>query len=115
MSMVRYKLGEVPPLSDEEMAALRAEPPADDSEIDYSDIPQLDDDFWENAVRGLFYRPVKKQISLRIDADVIAWLKEDGPDWHIRLNAYLRREMQRSRRAATQAKARQATPAADDA
>jgi uncharacterized protein (DUF4415 family) len=49
-----------------------------DSEIDYSDIPPLTEEFWRNAVRNPFYRPVKKQITLRLDADVIAWLREHG-------------------------------------
>ena len=42
-----------------------------DSAIDFSDIPELTGKFWENAVRNPFYRPVKKQLTLRLDADVI--------------------------------------------
>jgi uncharacterized protein (DUF4415 family) len=44
-----------------------------DDAIDTSDAPeQLD---WSGAERGLFYRPVKQQLTLRVDADVIAWFK----------------------------------------
>lgn len=41
-------------------------------EIDYSDIPPLGDKFWRNAVANPFYKPKKKQITVRIDADILA-------------------------------------------
>ena len=44
------------------------------SDIDTSDIPELTEKFWKNAVRNFYYRPLKKQLTLRLDADVIAWL-----------------------------------------
>jgi uncharacterized protein (DUF4415 family) len=50
-----------------------------DSAIDFSDIPELTGKFWKNAVRNPFYRPVKKQLTLRLDADVIFWLRQDNP------------------------------------
>jgi uncharacterized protein (DUF4415 family) len=46
-----------------------------DEEIDFSDIPPLGEDFWKNAVRGKFYRPVKKQVTVRLDADVLEYFK----------------------------------------
>ena len=46
--------------------------------IDTSDIPELPPDAWKHAVRGRFYRPLKEAVSLRLDADVLAWLKKDG-------------------------------------
>jgi len=49
-----------------------------DEKIDYSDIPALTGKFWENAVRKRFYRPVKQQLTVRLDADVIAWLRRQG-------------------------------------
>jgi uncharacterized protein (DUF4415 family) len=62
-----------------------------DSEIDYSDIPELTEKFWENAVMGRFYRPVKKQVTVRIDADVLEWLREKAPEgYQSRLNKVLR-------------------------
>lgn len=64
-----------------------------DSEIDYSDIPPLTQKFWQNAVRNPFYRPVKKQLTLRLDADVIAWLRRQGKGYQTRANALLRDAM----------------------
>jgi uncharacterized protein (DUF4415 family) len=66
-----------------------------DSKVDFSDIPLQDpnDPKWQNAVVGKFYRPIKKPIALRIDADVLAWLKQQGPGYQGRINAILRREM----------------------
>lgn len=51
-----------------------------DEEIDTQDIPELPD--WSQAERGMFYRPVKQQITLRLDADLIAWFKHhsEGPN-----------------------------------
>jgi uncharacterized protein (DUF4415 family) len=72
------------------LAALAALP---DDKIDYSDIPPLTDKFWENAVRNPFYRPVKQQLTLRLDADVIAWLRRKGKGYQTRLNTMLRSAM----------------------
>jgi uncharacterized protein (DUF4415 family) len=73
-----------------ELAALAALP---DDMIDYSDIPPLTERFWENAVRNPFYRPVKQQLTVRLDADVIAWLRRQGKGYQTRLNALLRGAM----------------------
>ena len=64
-----------------------------DSEIDTSDIPVLPASAWRNAVRGGLYRPVKQAVSLRLDADVIAWLKKDGKGYQTRVNRMLRERM----------------------
>src|SRR5712692_1874961 len=64
-----------------------------DSEIDFSDIPELTEKSWRNAVRNPFYRPVKKQLTLRLDADVIAWLRRRGKGYQTRANALLRAAM----------------------
>lgn len=63
------------------------------SEIDYSDIPPLTEKFWRNAVSNPFYRPVKKQLTLRLDADVIAWLRKKGKGYQTRANELLRYAM----------------------
>jgi uncharacterized protein (DUF4415 family) len=74
-----------------ELAELAKRP---DSEIDLSDIPELTEEFWKNAVRNPFYKPVKKQVTLRIDADILAWLRLEGnAGYQSRLNAALRRVM----------------------
>lgn len=62
-----------------------------DEDIDYSDAPRID---WSSAVRGKFYRPVKQSVTVRLDADVIAWLKSKGEGYQTRLNALLRRAME---------------------
>jgi uncharacterized protein (DUF4415 family) len=48
-----------------------------DDRIDTSDIAEVHD--WSEAKRGMFYRPIKQQITLRIDADLIAWFKSKMP------------------------------------
>ena len=50
---------------------------------------------WENAIRGKFYRPVKKSVSLRIDADVLNWFKLQGKGYQTRINQTLREAMLR--------------------
>ena len=74
----------------EHLAQLAALP---DESIDTSDIPELSEEAWSAGVRGRFYRPVKQQITARIDADVLDWLKSQGKGYQGRLNAILRREM----------------------
>ena len=64
-----------------------------DSETDFSDIPPLTEKFWQNAVRNPFYRPLKKQLTLRLDADIIAWLRHQGKGYQTRANALLRQAM----------------------
>ena len=66
-----------------------------DSAIDFSDIPELTEKFWQNAVRNPFYRPVKQQLTLRLDADVIIWLRKQGKGYQTRANALLRDAMLR--------------------
>jgi uncharacterized protein (DUF4415 family) len=64
-----------------------------DQEIDLSDIPPLKESFWKNAVRNPFYRPVKQQLTVRLDADVVAWLRQHGKGYQTRLNQMLRKAM----------------------
>jgi len=59
-----------------------------DDEIDLTDIPETAD--WSKAVAGKFYRPRKKSLTIRIDADVLAWLKAQGKGYQTRINALLR-------------------------
>jgi uncharacterized protein (DUF4415 family) len=73
-----------------ELAALAALP---EDRIDTSDIPELPPGAWKNAVRGRFYRPVKQAVSMRLDADVVAWLKKRGKGYQTRVNSILRQTM----------------------
>jgi uncharacterized protein (DUF4415 family) len=95
--MVEVRLKDLPPLTkadQEQLTALAARP---DSEIDLSDIPELNDADWKNAVSGKHSRPTKTQITASLDKDVLAWLKADGRGYQTRMNAILRREMLQAR------------------
>ncbi|HUI43913.1 MAG TPA: BrnA antitoxin family protein [Terriglobia bacterium] len=78
------------PARKRKLARLAARP---DSEIDFSDIPPLKESFWTNAVRNPYYRPVKQQLTVRLDADVVAWLRRQGKGYQTRLNRLLREAM----------------------
>ena len=96
MSMVRYshkelneKFGEK---QDAEIQRLLAKGTVPDDQLDLSDIPEITD--WSNAVRqNQFYRPVKQQTSIRLDADVLAWFKAQGKGYQTRMNEILRDAM----------------------
>ncbi|MDL2216898.1 BrnA antitoxin family protein [Desulfovibrio sp. OttesenSCG-928-M14] len=59
-----------------------------DKDIDYSDIPEILN--WDGAERGKFYRPIKKPVTLRLDADVLEWFKHHHPKYQSAINAALR-------------------------
>lgn len=86
-------LANLPALTDMQKSELATLASRSDSEIDYSDSPPLSEGFWQNAVRGRFYKPTKTSTTLRIDSDVLAWLKGQGKGYQSRINAILRREM----------------------
>ena len=68
-----------------------------DDQIDTVDIPEVLD--WSTARRGLFYRSIKQQITLRLDADVIAWFKahaREGCGYQTDINNALRLHVQRA-------------------
>lgn len=91
--MVSYTLETLPKLTEAQIANLRALAARPDSEIDLSDAPELSVEQWKKGIRGHFYRPVKRQVTARVDADVLAWLKSQGKGYQSRINAILRREM----------------------
>jgi len=62
-----------------------------DDEIDTSDIPERDD--WDTSVVGKFYRPIKQPITMRLDADVVAWFRKRHPKYQTAINQVLRRYM----------------------
>ncbi len=59
-----------------------------DEDIDYSDIPEVDGAFFATA--RVVVPPGKKQVTIRLDSDVLAWLKEQGRGYQTRINAILR-------------------------
>ena len=91
--MVIYRREPGSPLTAKQRANLKELARRPKREIDTSDIPELPAGAWKDAVRGKFYRPVKRAVSLRLDADVIAWLKKDGKGYQTRANRVLREKM----------------------
>jgi uncharacterized protein (DUF4415 family) len=65
----------------------------DEMPIDYSDIPELSDDFFKN-VKPVNWPPAKAQLTIRLDADVLAWLKSNGRGYQTRINRILRVAME---------------------
>jgi uncharacterized protein (DUF4415 family) len=83
----------------ERLERLAAAPEAD---IDTSDIPELTD--WSGAIRGGPFRPRKEAITIRLDADILAWFKgrsEAGRGYQSEINRALRQHIanQEKRRA----------------
>jgi uncharacterized protein (DUF4415 family) len=76
MATVRYS---PKPLSDEQIKRLKSVADVPDEDLDFSDIPDSDDGYTGTYVRGLHYRPIKKQITLRLDANVLDWFKSRTP------------------------------------
>ncbi len=93
--MIRYEidLADPPTLTEEQKTELKALAAKPDSEIDLSDIPEADENFWKNAIRNPFYKPTKSSTTIRIDSDVLHWLRSQGKGYQSRINAILRREM----------------------
>jgi uncharacterized protein (DUF4415 family) len=87
----------MPKLSDEKRMQLEKLARRPDSEIDFSDIPEIRE-IPSDAVIGKFYRPKKTSVTIRLDADVLAWLKASGEGYQTRINDYLRQLMRTSRR-----------------
>ena len=71
------------PMTPEELAALP------DAAVDTSDIPALDVAFWNNA-RVVMPERGKRQLTVRLDGDVLDWFKAQGKGYQTRMNAVLR-------------------------
>ena len=78
------------PVLQAELDALAAMP---DSEIDTTEMPPITD--WSHAVRGPFYRPIKRPLSLRVDADILDWFQCQGQGYQTRMNFALREYVER--------------------
>ena len=63
-----------------------------DDQIDYSDIPELDKTFWDNA-RLVLPKSTKRQMTIRFDADMVEWFKSHGKGYQSHMNAVLRAYM----------------------
>lgn len=82
----------IPKLTEEQLEELRKLAATPDREIDTSDIPEITD--FTGFEVGKFYRPVKQTVTVRLDADLLNWLKQGGKGYQSRMNAILRKEMQ---------------------
>jgi uncharacterized protein (DUF4415 family) len=82
----RLDLAHLPTLTPEERARLEAMP------IDYSDIPELPDDFWRH--HPPVTRENKRLVTLRLDADVLAFFRKGGRRYQTQMNAVLRAYME---------------------
>src|SRR6266481_2586237 len=94
MKKVRSK-----PLTPEQQAELDVLAALPEEQIDTGDMPEVRD--WSGARRGVLYRPVKRQITLRIDADVIEWCRSRGPKgegYQTNVNRALREYVEQHRR-----------------
>ena len=67
-----------------------------DEDIDYSDIPELSDEFLSRAER-VMWPPQKERITIRVDHDVLEWLKGQGKGYQTRINQLLRLMMEQSK------------------
>ncbi|HTA58771.1 MAG TPA: BrnA antitoxin family protein [Candidatus Baltobacteraceae bacterium] len=78
-------------LSKEQRKDIAALAAMKDSEIDLTDMPEVLD--WSGAQIGRYYRPKKKPVTMRLDEDVVAWLKGYGRGYQTKANMLLRHAM----------------------
>lgn len=88
-----YELEPDQPLTARQKREIQALAAMPEDKIDTSDIPGLPPGAWKNAIRGKWYRPVKQPVSIRLDADVLAWLKSKGAGYQTKVNVFLRERM----------------------
>jgi uncharacterized protein (DUF4415 family) len=93
--IVRMAKSEMKPLSKKQLGNLRKLSMLPESEIDFSEIPEIKE-LPSDHVIGKFYRPKKTSVSIRLDSDVLAWLKTTGEGYQTRINTYLRQLMRRN-------------------
>jgi uncharacterized protein (DUF4415 family) len=97
--MVRFTTATLPPLTASQQAHLVRVAALPDGHINVGDMPELTDTQLAEMKPATLYRPIKQQITARVDADVLAWLKSQGKGYQSRINAILRREMLEQRQA----------------
>ena len=94
MAIVRMKLEDIPPLTREQKIRLRRLARQPDSKIDFSEIPELTDEWFEKARAAAKAaarpKPNKEPVALRLDADVLAWFRSQGKGYQSQINAILR-------------------------
>lgn len=76
MNTVRKHIDDIPPMSEERAEELRS---MSDEDIDYSDIPPLDEEFFKKA-KLVQRKPKTEQISIRIDTEVLEWFRNHATE-----------------------------------
>jgi uncharacterized protein (DUF4415 family) len=94
MAIVRHERTPGDPLTRRQKENMKQLARIKDEDIDFSDIPELTDEWFASAVRGKFYRPVKEVVSIRLDKDVLAFFRHQGAGYQTRINNTLREAMQ---------------------
>ena len=85
------------PVTDQQRRELERLAARPDSQIDFSDAPEGKPRMSDVEV-GRFYRPIKQLVSIRVDAEVLAWFRGQGKKYQTYMNEVLRREMQTNAR-----------------
>ena len=93
MSMVEYTSKTLPPLTKAQQDDLKQLAAMPDDRGGTDNMPELTAAQLAGMQQGAFYRLVKTQITARVDADVLAWLKSQGKGYQSRMNAILRDAM----------------------
>ena len=108
MTIVQLKRSEIPPMSEERKAQLRALAQRPDDEIDCSDIPELTEEFWQNAMTAeeaqAFRQKQREEQNSQdskalqgiFDKDVFSWLTHHGKHYHQMINQSLRQVIQQT-------------------
>ncbi|TPK87388.1 BrnA antitoxin family protein [Mesorhizobium sp. B2-4-12] len=89
------------PLTEAQKAEIAALKARSQDDVDTSDTPELAEEFWQNAARNPHFRPIKQQLTLRLDSDLVAWFKRRTPDgrgYQSAINKALRDYMMRQDR-----------------
>ena len=61
-----------------------------EEDIDYSDIPPLDDSFFERTPVELPIFKRKESVTLRLDSEILEWFKKQGKGYQTKINAVLK-------------------------
>jgi len=94
MAIVRHERNPGDPLTRRQKENLKQIARIKDEDIDFSEIPELSEEWFARAVRGKFYRPVKEIVSIRLDKDVLTFFRRQGTGYQTRINNTLREAMQ---------------------
>jgi len=99
--IVRVPFDPTKKLSEKDVAGLKKLRKVRDKDIDYSDAPSLPVEAWKKGIRNPYMKAYKEQVTIRVDKDVLEWLKSDGAGYQTRLNEILTNAMLKDARKAS--------------